>query len=58
MQAEFDRTVRRYVFDGYQPQPDQPDQPVLVLPGAQQAAGKSQAMQATQQHYEGAARCR
>lgn len=24
LQAGFDRTVRRYVFDGYQPQPDQP----------------------------------
>ncbi|MFJ1550713.1 zeta toxin family protein [Streptomyces sp. NPDC088246] len=51
LQAEFDRTVRRYVFDGYQPQPDQP---VLVLLGAQPAAGKSQAMQATQRRYEGA----
>lgn len=51
LQAEFDGTVRRYVFDGYQPQPEQP---VLVLLGAQPAAGKSQAMQATQRRYEGA----
>ncbi|WUT01631.1 zeta toxin family protein (plasmid) [Streptomyces sp. NBC_00708] len=51
LQAEFDGTVRRYVFDGYQPQPDQP---VLVLLGAQPAAGKSQAVQATQRRYEGA----
>ncbi|MFV5994955.1 zeta toxin family protein [Streptomyces sp. NPDC056231] len=51
LRAEFDLTVQRYVFDGYQPQPDQP---VLVLLGAQPAAGKSQAMQATQRAYEGA----
>jgi hypothetical protein len=49
LQAEFDRRVRDYVFGGYTAAEGQP---VLVLLGAQPAAGKSQAMQATQQQYQ------
>lgn len=39
LRARFEERVRDFVFSGYTPQ----DQPVLVLVGAQPAAGKSQA---------------
>ncbi|WP_281154702.1 zeta toxin family protein [Streptomyces sp. HYC2] len=47
LRARFEERVRNFVFSGYAPQ----DQPVLVLVGAQPAAGKSQAMAAAVQRH-------
>ncbi|MFD3484979.1 zeta toxin family protein [Streptomyces sp. NPDC058665] len=45
----FEEVVRPFVFDGYSPQ----SQPVLALFGAQQGAGKSQAIAARRQEPDG-----
>ncbi|MFI9155683.1 zeta toxin family protein [Streptomyces sp. NPDC053367] len=47
LRARFEERVRDFVFHGYAPQ----EQPVLVLVGAQPAAGKSQAMAAAVQRH-------
>jgi hypothetical protein len=47
LRDRFERRVRDFVFSGYVPQ----DEPVLVLLGAQPAAGKSQAMAAVNQRH-------
>ncbi|MFF5808262.1 zeta toxin family protein [Streptomyces sp. NPDC012746] len=49
LRARFEERVKEFVFSGYEPQ----DQPVFVLLGGQPAAGKSQAMAATQQRHQG-----
>ncbi|WP_225828518.1 zeta toxin family protein [Streptomyces naphthomycinicus] len=45
LRARFEERVRDFVFSGHSPR----DEPVLVLAGAQPAAGKSQAMAAAEQ---------
>jgi hypothetical protein len=47
LKTRFEERVLDYVFGPYQPQ----HQPVLVLVGAQQAAGKSQAMARARQRH-------
>ncbi|MFL4496502.1 zeta toxin family protein [Streptomyces sp. VTCC 41912] len=47
LEERFEQRVKEFVFSGYEPQA----QPVLVLLGGQPAAGKSQAMAATQQRH-------
>ncbi|MFJ8195282.1 zeta toxin family protein, partial [Streptomyces sp. NPDC096094] len=49
LRERFEQRVKDYVFRGYEPQ----GSPVLVLLGGQPAAGKSQAMAATQQRHPG-----
>ncbi|MFI9630254.1 zeta toxin family protein [Streptomyces sp. NPDC052042] len=47
LRDRFEERVKDFVFSGYAPQ----DQPVLVLLGGQPAAGKSQAMAASEQRH-------